>query len=89
MTAQHHCPDCPGEVPLVPVKVEQDSGKAAVGFKAMASDASYSLWRGYSSSYIGVVHGFLCETCHRVLFYMLSEEESDSLFADAKPAADA
>jgi hypothetical protein len=62
------CPSC--EVSLVPIKVvDRAQGPINVGFTYTIDDPKRSAWSGAIKNSVGVVQGYLCPQCDRVLFF--------------------
>lgn len=67
---ERQCPDC--HVPLRPIQILDHQGGAAARTGLaylLEGKPKMGLWKAEVKNCAGDVHAFLCETCHRVLWF--------------------
>jgi len=73
------CPDC--TTALRPIQIIGRYGNVnySEGLEYTAGDKpKFGAWKGHMKNRAGTVHGFLCDTCQRVLFYAVPGDGAGS-----------
>jgi len=70
----HKCPDCDEELRKISLLDQISGAKVNVGIEYTLDEAPVnSMWSGRITNAAGVVHGWLCPRCSRVLLYATTE----------------
>ncbi len=86
METTRNCPDCPDEsLVLIRLLDRGMNGHQSVGLEATSAAFTPQGWfKENAPGVIGGVHGLLCPACKQVRLYLISEEEAEQLFQEAK-----
>ncbi len=70
MSSARHCPDCQTELRRIQLLDHQGGAAARVGLAYLLEGTpKMGMWKAEVKNRAGDIHGYLCESCRRVLLY--------------------